>query len=289
MAQVRHTDVALAPAPPHGREGVRGPFGMPIPKQYGAWSVLLAAFVVGAAAAGGVGAPGLLLLFAAILAFVARYAAGLYLRQRRVGDAGDALGWTIGLSLTSLLLGAFLVGGYHRWLLVPLGAVAAGFAAASLLVERARKDRTTYGELLAVCGLSLVVPAAAYAISGEVAGPTLGFWALSALLFCGSVFHVRYLVRHRTAGPGRLGVGLTSAGFHLAAVGAAVALAAAGTLPAAGVLALLPAAGRALWAVGRRRATPIPIRRIGYTEVVHTVIFVGLAIYAARAVGGVSG
>jgi len=262
-------------------------FLLTIPRQHGAWSVLAAGFILGAIVGGRLGKEGLLLLGALLSGFLARHAVGLLLRpagseeqQRKIRRL------TLGYVAHALLLGGLLVIRYDRWLLVPLGVVALVLALVSLHLERQRQDRTTVGELVNLLGLSLAIPATAYATSGVFEAATAGWWTLGLLFFSGSVFHVRYLVRKRRESSGPLAArwraGWPSVVYHLAALGVAAGLSALGTLPSLAFLALLPVTVKALGAVVQRREGPLNIRHIGYAELAHTVLFVALAGWAVR-------
>jgi hypothetical protein len=267
----------------------RSGFALTVPRQHGAWSMLLAGFVLGLASGNRFGAEGLLLLVAVFFGFCARHAAGLFLRPARSNRRTHVLLWAIGYASVALFAGAWLVVGYHRWLLLPLGGVALVLAGASVILEQRRQDRTTVGELVGVLGLSVVLPAAAYAATGVFGATTAGLWALGAFFFGGSVFHVRYLVRHRRESGGPLAsrwrAGGLAVAYHLAALAASIGLSAVDALPPLAPLALLPVAVKSLWAVGRRREGEINIRHIGYVELAHTLIFLAIAILAFHGPG----
>ena len=169
-----------------------------LPRQHDAWSVLLLGFALGAAVGGAVGTPTLLMLGAVVCGFVARHAAGVWARlspadRRR----GHVAGWAAAYLAASALLSVALVLWYERWLVIAFGLLAAAFGAASLALERRRQDCTLTGELIGMLGLSLAVPAAAYAATGAFHARTVGLWAVSALFFTGGVFHVRCVARNR--------------------------------------------------------------------------------------------
>ena len=76
--------------------------------------------------------------------------------------------------------------------------------------------------------------------------------------------------------------GLHSIAYHLGTLGVATGLAATGILPAYGPAALVPGAARAVWAVLRPHPERTVIRRVGYGEVVHALIFAALSIAIFR-------
>lgn len=270
------------------RRVVSGAFTLTIPRQHGAWSVLISSLVLGTAVGGEFGVEGQLLLASAICGFLGRHAGGVYLKLTGTDRRRNkVLGWAAGFTATSLTLGLLLITRYDRWFLLPLGFIVLLFVVMVMLYERRGKDRTTSGELLAIVGLSLAAPAAAYCATGAVAMHILGLWALSAIFFGGSVFHVRHVVRNRREGAGplaqRLRAGVPSISYHLAGLAAAFCLSATRVLPTLAPLALAPVTTKALWAVARRRQAPVSIRRVGYSELAHTLAFALLTVLAFRA------
>lgn len=223
-----------------------------------------------------------LLLVTVLWGFLARHTVALCLRPGRSPSLRSRLlPWATGYTALAFLSGGLLVVGFHRWLLLPLAGIVLLLAALSVILERNRRDRTTAGELVGVLGLSLVIPAAAYTSSGILSAQTLGLWVLGAIFFGGSVFHVRYLVRHRQEARqewySRLGAGWSSLACHLVGLAIAWCLSSLRVLPPLAPLALLPVTAKVLWTIGRRQAERIDIQRIGFTELGHTLLFVALA------------
>jgi hypothetical protein len=250
------------------------------PRQHGAWSVLGAGFLLGMT--GQRWETASVLLAAAVLwGFLARHTVAFLLHPSRSPSLRlRLLPWATIYTALALFFGTLLVLGFHRWLLLPLGGAALALSVLSVALERGRKDRTTLGEMVGMLGLSLVIPAAAYASSGLFSGQTMGLWALGALFFTGSVFHVRYLVRHRRESRQdwhtRLRTGGGSLAYHLAGLAIAWLLSYFRALPPLAPLALLPVTAKAFWTVGRRQAGRINIQRIGFIELAHTLAFVAL-------------
>lgn len=260
-----------------------------VPRQHGAWCMLLNGFVLGTAVAGGWRLDALLLLGALVAAFWARHAASLFLRlPPGDGRQQETLAWSLAAAAVFAALGLFLSTAEGHRALPGFAGVAAVPAAVSLLIERRRQEFSAAGELVGVAGLSLAVPAAEYVGAGVFTGRTVGLWLLSLAFFVGGVLHVRYLVRRRLDGMGpsaaRWRAGWPSVVYHVAAVAGAAALgpAGGGLLPWAAPLALLTATARAVWAVARRRPAPMPVWQIGRQELAQGLLFVALAIVAYR-------
>jgi len=249
-----------------------------IPRQHGAWSVLLLGYALGVAVAGDPGWPGLLLLLSLLGALPARHTAALWLRlpaadPRRRG----LLLWLAGYGALTGVPVALLLLVYHRWMLLPVGTVAVLAGLILTILERTRRDRSLLGELVGMVGLSSAVPAAACAATGALSGQVLAVWLLAALVFCGGVFHVRHVVRGREqAGH----TGAVSLLYHLLANLVPLALGTASVLPQWTFLALVPATLRAAWAVAFPRR--ISIRRLGFEELAYGAVFVVVAVFTVR-------
>lgn len=263
--------------------GNRNAFAVTISRQYGAWSILLACFVLGTFVGEGLNLRVPLMFCVVLFGFLARNGAEAYLRAPKIDERRSRLLiWTAVYSLVVLIAGGLLVMVHELWQLIPLGLLTLALGSVTLLLSQRRLETTTGGELIGILTLTLVAPAAEYAAGGVFSTQTASLWMLCALFFFGSVFHVRYLVRRRADSMGplplRLKAGWPSVAYQLAVLFLSIVLSCAGILPLLAPVALLPAALRAWVAVGRRVEKPTPVRRIGVMEVLHTIVFLGLAV-----------
>src|SRR3990170_2794312 len=129
--------------PPRLRRG-----GILLPKEHGAWAMLLVPFVIGFAAGGGWGTPVFLLLGIILSFFVARYPLVLWARTRfqRFPDRG--LRTLIASAAHGTMLGGLLLVRHELWLMVPLGGIAAVLLVVHLWLVKLRKERTEASEFL---------------------------------------------------------------------------------------------------------------------------------------------
>lgn len=246
-----------------------------VPTEHGAWSWLLAPWLVGAvvglAAPAGAPLPGLALLLTLIgglCAYMIRQPATATLRIRqgrgRQSDRSLALGWAAGFSLASLacLLGLFLLG---RTALLGLAVPFAAVLLAYLLAARSGRAamRSLSMELAGAVGLALTAPAAYIAATGELTPVAAALWALMALQNAMGVLYVRQRLADSKQRPANRSLTLWG---HVAAFAAVLISGVLGWTP---LLAAVPFAGflvRALWAV--RQPRPVPnIKRFGFSEV----------------------
>jgi len=256
-----------------------------IPKQPGAWSILIASFILGASLAGDFGIESILLLFVVLSVFLGRHTAGEYFKLSVSNTVRkNLLAWLVFFLAISLLGATLLVIKYRRWLLIPLGIASFAIIALSLALAKKGRDLTFVGEFTNILGLSLVAPAVEYTSRGIYSLRTFGLWLLCFFFFAGSIFRVRYLNRKCAEAQGiffeRLKAGMSSLVFHIAAFLITFGLARNNLLPSQAPLALAPISLRVLWSVSRRYKNPIPIRTIGYVEVFHTLVFLALAVIA---------
>jgi hypothetical protein len=285
--RVLHKEPAAPEVAPGKRAVARDVFFLTVPRQHGAWASLLSAYVLGIAATGQLGLAPLLLLVALLAAFFGRQAGLLAVKlpasdPRRTGF----FSWTAFYVAAFFAAGVPLLTVWGLTRLVPLGAAAFAFLALTMVLERRRQAFTAFAETTGFIGLSLAAPAAEYAASGTFTTRTVAVGLMAAAYFVGSMLHVRYLLRSRpeTLGSlgGRLRAGAAPVIFHLHLFGLATAATGAGLLPILAPFVFAPAVAKVLWAVLHRRGSPIPVRTLGWMEVVHTLLFISLVALVYR-------
>lgn len=281
--QRSHAPSAGEPMPPRSAGGALASL---IPRQHGAWSILLIGYLVGALAPEGRGgAVPWIVLGSTLAGFLGQHATVTALRARgpQRATAGLAAVLLNGLSVALLAVLVFVHGLRP---LLPVVGVGAALAALSLLVQYRHRDRSAWGELIGVLGLSSVVPVASVSRTATLDAQSLGIWLLALLYFSGSVFHVRFLVRNwrarRGAFPERLRAGWASVAYHPAALLAVIGLSALGWAPAWAALALAPVTVKALGALRWGGDEPPVIRTLGFIELAHSLAFALLAIVVYR-------
>lgn len=262
-------------------------FPLTLPRQHGAWTILLAALLIGTWTGGqGEVSPRTAALFVAALAgFSARHTALLYYRLSARDPRRTGLALWAGLQASLLVIpGLWLVLAQGLWLLVPLGGLVAVITFASLFLALHRLDMTLGSEVLAILGLSLAAPAAEYCTIGAFTPRTLAVWVLCAAYFVGGLIHVRGLMRRRGAPgrrplPQRVAAARLDLAYHLAVPSAfGVAGLMVPTVPPLSAVALLPSTLKAASRVLSPR--PLAPRQIGWVEVLHTLLFIFLAGFA---------
>jgi hypothetical protein len=251
----------------------------PLPREHGAWAVLLVPFATAVGISGQFTLPVGLLLISVLCFFVARasllraIAAGFRPRPGGALSATDTTGnarWALVLLLLSAAAATPLVLVWDRWWLLAFGALAAPLAFQ-------KTERALPMQLLAMTGLTLTAPAAWYVATGRLDAWAWGLWLLNSLFFAGAFFYVKM---HLAAAIRRTTAGVTTGTvtYHIALVAALTALVLVGQLPWAVALVFAPAVVRA--AVGAWRLSPkLQIKRLAWAEVGYSLAF-GLGLIA---------
>ncbi len=264
-----------------------------LPREHGSWGILLVPFVTGVAVTGEWNLPALLALVAIVAVFLGRPSLELLIAgkgglpspsERAVAVKGCVLFAGLATAATVPLLAV-----YGRWLLLWLAMGAIGAFLIYLWSHDAQKRAAKGGaeQLAATFGLTLTSLAGYGAALGGLDTRGVLVWILQAFFFLGGVLYVRYKVRAIPA-RGRLET-LTDrirfawpvVAYHLLLVGLLVSLVVIRRLSWAVLFAFTPAllrGGYGLARLGERFA----IRRLGWTEVVHSLLFAFLLVLALR-------
>jgi hypothetical protein len=213
----------------------------PMPREHGAWGILLIPFATAVGVADVWNLPVTLLLASVLCFYIARTS---YLKKN--------YRWTVGLLAGCVACTLPLLFVWKLWWLAAFGAVAAPLAFR-------KTERGVAMQLLAVAGLTMTAPAAWYAATGQL---EYRLWLLNALYFAGGIFYVKMHVATAIARQPtkRLPVAIY--------YGALTGLLAWWPLG----LAFVPVIVRAF--VGAARVLPVlRIKRLGWTEVAYSIVF----------------
>ncbi|MBI5510582.1 MAG: YwiC-like family protein [Deltaproteobacteria bacterium] len=249
-----------------------------MPKKHGAWAALATALLLGLWSKAALRVEVLLFVVAAVAAFVLHHYLGLWLRPRAGGRPSGVPVGALGAGAVAMLAGfgaAFLS---QRSAVLWICGAGAALVGLSLAMERLRLDRTLWGEIVGMVGLTLTLPATAYVVArGPPSVEAWLAWAYAAMFFCGSVFRVRLLVRERKALAAglraRLLAGSPGALVHLLMLAAAAWLATRAGVTWLAAASLVPTVLFAVVVLVRPPSRPIPIRHVGYLELGENVVF----------------
>lgn len=248
-----------------------------LPREHGAWAMLLMPFLLGTIVAGRVEWTSLLLLVSILCLFTAS-------RPLELALQGRSGAWSrfVAYGVAGVMAGSTLLLAYGRWILVPIG-VLAGIVLSSLVVlRRHRLDRTWPARISSIASLSATGPAAYYAATGVLDERAFAVWVLCLVQSAASVFYVRlfYHAPDRKKGTSLDGARRRAEQQMLAYVGTAfvvvAGLALMGFVPPLGLVALIPLGVKAIRGCLRRDSRPT-LRQIGFAEMGHSALFLVLA------------
>jgi hypothetical protein len=246
-----------------------------LPKEHGAWAMLYVPFALGAAVAGRLTWPVLLLLLSTTALFISRESLLVWrrarVRGREAGDTGKLL--LLYLALAAVF-GLPLIIFFKLFWLVPMGLIGAALLIVNSQQATRLEERTVAGESLAICGLTLTAPAAYYVAVGRWDGTALWLWLLSALYFASSVFYIKlriYRLNPRKQEEQRQ-AWQSCALYHLFLLVALVTLTLTGNLSLFALVAFAPVLIRTFWSLFKPK-TQVNLTRAGILEIVYSLVF----------------
>lgn len=262
-----------------------------VPREHGAWGMLLVPLATGAAAGlmrGGQALPLAIFTIAAMAVFWLRTPVESWLgtsplRAQTAAERRVVLLFILCFSaIAALMFAALFWGGRNRFLL-PLGTAAAlAFFVQAGLKKLSRKLRMP-AQVAGAIGLTATAPAAYMVVTGRFDSLTAALW-LANWLFAGDQIHFVQLrihaARAQAAGE-KLRRGRAFLAGQVGLAAALALLAKFGLLPWPALLAFVPVLFRGLaWFV--RGSQPLAVRRLGWSELVQAVVFGVLLVGAFR-------
>ena len=254
-------------------KGVGAPTGQltkpPLPREHGAWGILLIPFATAVGVSGVFDLKVALLLVSVLCFYVARTS---WLK-------GSAK-WTTILLAGNVACVVPLLFVWHLWWLTLFGAVAAPLAFR-------KTERSVAMQLLAVAGLTLTAPVAWYTATGELDTRAGLLWMLNALYFAGGVFYVKMHIAAALRRKAFMSLaekarqGILVLAYYTGLVAVLLALTLGGVITFWVLLAYAPVVLRAFVGVGRLGST-LRIKRLGWTEVAYSLVYAVVLVGAFR-------
>ncbi len=260
-----------------------------LPREHGAWGLLLVPLVTGAGVAFRESYhvfPLLLLLAAALALFWMRTPVESLLGTSLIhvqskDEQRSVLVVTLGLAaVAALSLGALLWVGRNPYLWLIGCAAATAFVAQAILKKLGRSTRML-AEVVGTIGLTSSAPAAYYVITGRFNSTAWMLW-LANLIFAGNQIHYVQLRIHTARMEGlraKFARGWTFALGQAVMAGVLVLASVRGFLPALALIAFVPVLFRG-WFYFVQKPGPLAVKRLGWSELSHAIVFCGLFIGA---------
>lgn len=248
---------------------------IPVPAEHGAWAILYGSVLISVLAAQSVNLRWMLLIFSVTGLFLAHSPFSKLLRSSDRTHPETKRHWMnwllIDLAL-SLIPGLVLVFYFRLWLLIPIGIGTVSLLCIHLYWASKRQERNLNGEILGVAALTSAGFASHYVTTGHLTTTAWLIWLLSALYFTSGVFYVRMRISRFMKKDQFQARRLSCLLYHLLMTGLLVCLAVTQLIPGLLPLAYIPILARALWYAWFPEKK-LNIKRIGYSEVVQTVLF----------------
>jgi len=260
-----------------------------LPREHGAWGLLLVPMVTGAGVAFREShniLPALLLLLAALALFWLRTPAESLLGTSALRAQTTNERWTATLVIAGLATVAGFALGTLLWagqnpLLWLVGAVAgAAFVGQALLKKLGRRTRML-SEIVGTIGLTAAGPAAYYVMTGKFGATAWIVWSAN-LIFAGDQIHyvqLRILTARVEGFRAKLQRGWTFAAGQLVMTVVLTIACLLGVIPVIASIAFSPLLYRG-WFYFIQKPSPLVVRKLGWNELSHAVAFCVLFIAA---------
>ena len=258
-----------------------------IPREHGAWGILLVPLVTGASVgllAGGSAASLAPLLMAALALFWLRTPVESWmgtgpLRARTPGEIQFVRNTAAVLAAVSIGALTWMFWGGRNPVLLWIGAAAGAAFLAQSAVKRIWRNARTAAQMIGAAGLTSTAPAAYCAVTGGWSGAAWPLWAANLLFAINQIYFVQLRIRAARATCGReklfAGRGFLASQFLLIALLAGAS--AFHLFPWYGILAFLPVLLRGFaWFAAAPR--PLAIHSLGKSELVYACLFGGLLV-----------
>jgi hypothetical protein len=260
-----------------------------LPREHGAWGLLLVPMVTGAGVAfreSSHALPVLLLLVAALALFWLRTPVesllGTHaLRAQTNDDRRSVAIVTASLGVVAALALGRLLWAWQNPFLWLIGAAAGAALVGQALLKRMGRSTRMLSEIVGTIGLTASGPAAYYVITGRL-GVTAGVIWMANLLFAGDQIHYVQLRIHTARVEGfraKVTRGWKFAAGQLAMTVALTIGCLLGLMPLLAALAFSPLLFRG-WFYFVQKPAPLVVRKLGWNELSHAVAFCVLFISA---------
>lgn len=255
-----------------------------LPREHGSWALLYGPLSVALLAYGSAVFRFLPFLVCVTALFLAREPLACLVRQRQRNQPSPKTGfwwkWFWIYATVGVLAGLPLLLVWRFWdLLVPAGIALLVLGAHLIWINR-KGERNLGAESLGVAGLCLTGVAATTVLRGRLDGESFQLWLLCAFFFASGLLYVRMRIARGVGKNAALATRRVILYHSLLAI-LLVAGVLARRLSLFVGLAYAPALARAFWPLMNSDSGRLNLKRIGYLEVLYTLLFIvtcGLAL-----------
>lgn len=259
-----------------------------LPKKHGAWSILFISIITGTLCSKRFKIiPFLLLFIPSFFTFLLRENISLFLKLRKGDERRKEI---LEISYIYFIITIFtflpLLIIYKYYLLIVIGSLTLFIALFSFYFSINRQELTVPSEILGILGLSLLLPSFYYISKEAIDKSAIFLFIFTFLFFKGSVFHVRYLVRNKNILSEKFSVRLKASKVYLLyhtfflLLLLSLYLSYNRFLPPLSFISVLPTFFKSYFFLLRKFEKPLSLKKIGLTELILSIIFVILIIFA---------
>jgi hypothetical protein len=254
---------------------------MVIPREHGAWGMLLVPLATGAVAAahGGMNGGALALFVTAALSLfwlrtpVESWLGTSPIKARSAHERKVVLRTILGIAVLAFASVAALLGSGNRGLIL-IGAIAvSAFAIQAVVKKLGRKGRMP-AQIIGAIGLTSTAAGAYYVAAGRLDRTAIALW-LANWLFAGDQIHfvqLRIQSSRASSFEEKIHHGLPFLLSQIALIAVVLAACRFNFFPGAAAVAFLPVLLRGtLWFVRKRQ--PLDVHKLGFTELGHSLLF----------------
>jgi hypothetical protein len=248
-----------------------------LPKEHGAWAILIAPIVVGLIGAPAVSpAAATLFVLGSLAVFLSRTPLQVLLAKPRDRQAQAWLVFYAALTAGAFIPLILLLG---CWKLLYFAVPSGLLLAENILANKSGKRFSAFNEAAGVFGLCLGAPAAYYAASFTLDARAWSLWLLCSVYYLGPIFHVKMAaLQHRAvadpaAVPAIAVMRRRSTVYHALSLAGVAAWAASGGVPFAVAIPFAAALAKTVQR-GLRPPARVDFKALGYSEVGYSALFV---------------
>ena len=263
-------------------------WGLMLPREHGAWAMLIVPLIVGVGVGGKWSTSLLPLALTVLCFFLLRYPLMLAIKSRAPDTRQDALRWSAIYAALTTIGGTWLLLATPLLPLIAIGALGLASLAIYLSLAARHAEMSTAGEWVGIAGLALGAPIAYLVATNALNATAIALYLLNVLFFGGTVLYIKFKVREqpRLVEPTmhwleKLWAGRVTILYHAVTLLVVALLAAIGFMPALAAIAFaLPLCKVVGGAITRPARLNIP--RLGFIELGTTIAFAAVVLLAYR-------